>query len=259
MEVVAYLPFSLLSHLRVVLGRRHALTVAEGWPSMRELVRTGPADLLVLDPSWRSDVGVAEIRVLRDRHPAVPIVVYTTLSPGAMRALLELAQAGVQDVVLHRIEDEPQRFLTLLEGARGNVLGERLLQRLAMPLSRLPSATAAAVKQFMLRPEETHDVPGMASSAGIPIRTLYRQFAAAGLASPRRLHESARLLRAFGFLQDPKCYVEEAAARLGYRTPRDMNRQFRAATGLTGSLVRETISPDQLIALLASRVQLNGR
>ena len=258
MEVVAYLPFSLLSHLRVVLGRRHSLTVAQDWTSLRELVRSGPAELLVVDPSWRSDLGVTEIRQLRDRHPSIPIVVYTTLSPGAMRAVVELARAGVQDVVLHRIEDEPERFLTLLEGARGNTLGERLLEEIARPLSRLPPATTEAVKRLVLRPEETRGVPGLAASVGVPIRTLYRQFEHAGLASPRMLHEAARLLRAFGYLQDPKCYVEEAAARLGYRTPRAMNRHFRAATGLTGSLVRDSLSPEQMIALLAMRVQLNG-
>lgn len=259
MEVVAYLPFSLLAHLRVVLGRRHALTVVENWTSLRNLLQSGTADVLVLDPAWRSDVGVPEIRQLRDRHPSVSVVAYTTLSPGSVRALLELAKAGVEDVVLHRLEDEPQRFLALLEGALGSSLGERLLERIARPLGRLPSATALVARRVVLRPEEVRGVPDFAASVGVPLRTLYRQFAIAGLQSPRILHESARLLRAYGYLQDPRCLVEEAAARLGYRSPRALNRQFRAATGHNSTSLREAFAAEELIALLAARIAMNGR
>jgi AraC-like DNA-binding protein len=258
-EVVAYLPFSLLAHLRVVLGRHHTLTVVDDWTSLRELLRTQPVDVLVVDPTWRSDAGVPEIRQLRDRYAMVPLVIYTTLSPTSMRAIVELARAGIQDVVLHRVEDEPHRFLALLEGIRGYALGERLVERLGPPLSRLPAATADVTRRVILRPEDIRGVPAFAANVGVPVRTLYRQFAAAGLSSPRMVHEAARLLRAYGYLQDPRCFVEDAAARLGYRTPRDMNRQFRAATGYTGGSLRDALSAEELITLLARRVQTNGR
>ena len=257
MEVVAYLPLALLAHLRVVLGRRHALTVVDNWSSLRKLLHLGAADVLVLDPSWRSDVGVPEIRQLRDRHPSVSIVVYTTLSRDSVRALLELARAGVEQVVLHRLEDDPPRFLALLEGALGSSLGERLLERLELPLARLPEATSQVARRVVLRPEQIRGVPDFAAGVGVPVRTLYRQFAAAGLQSPRILHESARLLRAYGYLQDPRCFVEDAAARLGYRSPRALNRHFRAATGHTASSLRDALSPEELIATLAMRVQVS--
>jgi AraC-like DNA-binding protein len=257
-EVVAHLPFPLLAHLRVVLGQRHSLTTADGWESLQELLRSRHVDVLVVDPGGPGEIRVPEVRQLRDRHPSLPIVVYTILSPPSMRAMLELARTGIEEMVLHRVEDEPRRFLALLEGLRGYVLGDLLIDQLRDPLSRLPSATAIALERLLRNPEEFASVPHMASQAGVTIRKLYRQFQRAGFVSPRVVHESARLLRAYGYLQDSRCLVEDAAARLGYSAPRHLNRQFRAATGLRGTSLRDSLSPEELVALLARRMQLNG-
>lgn len=258
MDVVAHLPLPLLAHLRVVLGQRHSLLSAENWHSLQEMLRSHRTDVVVVDPAAGTDVRVTEIRLLLDRHPSVPIVIYTVLSPGSMRAMLDLARAGVQEMVLHRVEDEPRRFLKLIESLQGYVLGDRLLEQIAKSVARLPAPTALTVERMLRNPEEFGSVPAVAAEAGITLRKLYRQFERAGLASPRLVHESARLLRAFGYLQDPKCFVEDAAARLGYSAPRVLSRHFRAATGLGSQSLRDSLSADQLITLLARRVQLNG-
>lgn len=258
MDVAAHLPLPLLAHLKIVLGHRHILSTVEDWATLQLHLRTRPTDVLVVDPAGPGDVHVPEVLQIRERHPSIPIVVYTVLSPPSMRATLDLVRAGVQEVVLHRVEDEPRRFRTLLEGLQGYVLGDLLLQQISEPLARLPAATAHVVERLLRNPEEFRAVPDLATEAGVTLRMLYRQFDRAGLAAPGLVHDSSRLLRAFGYLLDPRCFLEDAAARLGYSEPRVLNRHFQAATGRTGGAVRDSMSPEAFVALLALRMRRNG-
>ena len=59
------------------------------------------------------------------------------LAPSTINAIVRLAKSGVEHVVLSRFDDEPRRFLELLEGIPGSALGDRMLHELAGPLSTL--------------------------------------------------------------------------------------------------------------------------
>ena len=259
MEVVAHLSLPLVAHLRVVLAHQHTLTPVTGWPMLEDTLRRRPIDVVVLDPVGPGEIRVGEVRQLRRKYPSVPVVVYTVLSPAAMRAMMDLASSGVEHVVLHRMDDEPRRFLALLERLQGYALGDLLIAQLESPLGRLPEEVARAVERLIRVPDRYRRTLDIASDAGVNLRALYRHLDRAGLASPKMLLESARLLRAYGYLQDPGCLVEDVAARLGYSEPRILSRQFFAATGLRVSTVRQAMPLQDLIAVLARRVQVNGR
>jgi AraC-like DNA-binding protein len=218
------------------------------------LLRTAPADVVVVDPQVDGTVGVTQVREIVRRHPALPIVVYTYLSPASLKAVVELARYGVEHVVLHRFDDEPRRFLELLERLPGCVMGDRLLERLTAPLAAVPLPTARAIEQMVRSPGRFGGAEDLAAAAGITARQLYRQLDAAGFASPRVLVQGARVLRAYAYLREPECLLEEAAARLGYSAPRVLSRQVQEATGRTPTTLRQEVGIEEFLGLLATRL-----
>ena len=254
MEVVAFLPPPLLSHLRVVLSRGHSLTAVPSWDSLDDVVRHRVVDAAVIDVQVEGNGTLAGVRGFLSRHPALPLVVYTTLSPNTLQGIVELAKHGVEHVVLHRFDDDPRRFLELLERLPGYALGDELLGLLARPLSQVTPEVAQAVERLFRTPTRFNDTPDLAAASGTTVRTLYRQLAAAGFASPRMLVRSARLLRAYSYLQEPGFQFKDVARKLGYPDPRTLSRQLQATVGLRPSDLRGQIAPGEFVGLLAARL-----
>ncbi|HTE45987.1 MAG TPA: hypothetical protein VK636_12125, partial [Gemmatimonadaceae bacterium] len=117
MDVVALLPRQLLSHLRVVLGSEHRLVPVASWTELQATVQHQTADVVVADPSAGEGPGQVEaLENIRRQFPSLPIVVYTSLVPSSIKTIVQLAKSGVEHVVLSRFDDQPRRFLELLEG-----------------------------------------------------------------------------------------------------------------------------------------------
>lgn len=221
---------------------------------LEQVMRRNVVDAVVIDPQVEGSLSTAEIHRLLRGFPGTPVVVYTLLSPASLRAVVEMAQHGLNHVVLHRFDDEPGRFRDLLERLPGEALGESLLERLSVPLRRLPAGTARAIERLVGAPHRFFGAPDLAAEAGVAVRKLYRQLEAAGLAPPRVVVQSARLLRAFSYLQNPLCLVEDAAGKLGYSAPRILSAQIREVTGLKPTEWRRQMTGDEFVVVLTRRL-----
>ena len=255
MDVVAYLPRQLQTHLTIVLGSQHTLIQAGGWDELRAAVLQRVTDVVVVDPCADGNPRVDVIAEIHRRYPSLPIVVYTTLSGGSMRAIVELGRMGIEHVVLNRFDDERLRFLELLERVPGQVLSEHLLRLLAPELAKLQLPLIRAVELLFRSPARFRNTQDLSAVAGTILRTLYRQLDAAGIRSPRRLVAAARLLRAYSLLRDPGRQVKEVAPRVGYHSQYQLTQHMRALTGQTPRSVRKNIEPDEFVALLAEGVR----
>jgi AraC-like DNA-binding protein len=258
-EVVALLPPPLLSHLRIVLGSAHTVVAVSDWAQLSSTIRQRPVDVAVLDPRSADGVQLAELLSVIAQYPSLPVVLYTFLSPSVMSAVAELARHGVREVVLHRFDDEPRRFLELLERQPGFALGEMLLDPLAEPLSKLPTALARAIDRMFRTPSRVRDVGELARSAGMTVRMVYRKLDSVGFASPRTLVQSARLLRAYTHMRDPGLLLEDIASKLGYQSPRLLTRQMQEAVGMTPSEVRAHVSAEDFVSRLRARLLTTSR
>jgi AraC-like DNA-binding protein len=255
-DVAAFIPPPLLSQLRVTLGRAHRLHVATSWEALDTITRRARVDVLVVDPTAEgTPSGVGAVVELSARHPSVPIVPYVALSPESLRAVVALARQGVEQVVLHRFDDEPTRFRELLERRAGNALTEALLTALGEPLARLPLPLAAAVRQMFRQPHRVWTAQDLASSAGMPRRTMYRQLEAAGFASPRLLVQGARLLRAYLYLRDSGNLVEDVMVKLQYGSSHVLGRHTRETFGVTPSALRRDVDGPAVVGRRAQRLQ----
>lgn len=210
-------------------------------------------DLLVLDPAAREGAIADSLEALVTAHPALPVIIYTTLSPLAMRLVVRLARVGVQHVVLNRFDDEPRRFLDLIERVPAHPLAELLLEALAEPMRSLPVVLARAIEQLVRSPSRATSVPELAAMAGMTSRTLYRHMATAGL-PPRELIVCARLLRAYTFLRQPHSRLKEVSTKLGYAEPERLSDQLRDWTGYSPRELRHAASPAEYVRRLVEHL-----
>lgn len=254
MLVAAYLSPPLLGHLRIVLRVEHELLVAEQWSEMEALVRQRPVDVAVVDPSIGGSAPVEEIGRFRERFPSLPLVVYTTLAPASMRSLVELASIGITQAVLHRFDDAPAKFLSVLDRQRQSPLGALLIQRLRVPLAALSPALTRTIEQMYLLSLDIRSTSELARAASVSPRSLYRQLQGAGIASPRLLLATARMLRAYTCMRDPGYLLTEVSIKIGYSTPWQFTQETRALTGLTPRAVRRALGADELIDRLSVRL-----
>lgn len=258
MEVLARLSPPLLGHLRVVVAREHALTPVEDWRALSAAIRIRPADVVVVDPRDGGAMRTEEVESLLGQYPSLPVVVYTTLTPQALKATVELAKRGVQHVVLRGFDDEPGRFRALLERLPAYAMSEQLLATLAGRLGPAPAPLVRALERLFRSPHGFHDVHDLAVAAGMTRRSLDRWLDRLGVAPAKIVVISARMLRAYHYMRDPGYLLEDVAAKMGYPTSRLFARQMRLATGLMPSVVRERLMPDVFVAKLAERLCRRG-
>lgn len=232
----------------------HSLATATDSAELHSLLRSGEVDLLILDPAMRDGQLAEAMEDVIARNPALPVVVYTTLSPSAMRQVVRLGRLGVQHVVLNRFDDEPRRFLELIERVPAHPLAELMLLELTETLRSLPIVVARAIEQLFRAPARVRSTQELATMAGMIPRTLYRQLTPLGL-QPRHLIICARLLRAYVLLRGPEPRLKEIAQKLGYADPTGMSEQLREWTGHAPKEIPRALSPEQFVRLLAARVQ----
>jgi len=253
LHVVALLSRSLLAHLRIVLGDFHSLDAATDAAELHALVRRTDVDVLIADPAMNDGSSEGVIEEVVNAYPALPVIVYTTLSPQAMRQVVRLARYGIQHVVLNRFDDEPSRFLDVIERAPAHPLAELMLQELAVPLAALPVVVARAIEQLFRSPARVKNSRELASLAGMIPRTLYRHLTPMGV-QPRHLLICARLLRAYTLLRAPGVRLKEIAQRLGYADPDHLTEQLRDWTGCSPKDLRSTLAPEEFVKALANHL-----
>src|SRR5215210_1926065 len=112
-HVVACLPPDLLVRLRQAIASRARLSVAEEWELLEETWRAAPGSVLVLDPRM-APPGVRPAWAL-----GVPTVLYTALSPEAIRGALVMSAAlkSAVSIAFHGHDDTPPQLRHLLDVA----------------------------------------------------------------------------------------------------------------------------------------------
>lgn len=253
MHVLALLPRQLLNHLRAVLGDSHHLDAATNPAELHSLLRRGDADLLIVDPT-ASDELTAMLETILAQHASLPVVIYTALQPSAIRSIVRLAKRGVQHVVLNRFDDEPKRFLDLIERVPAHPMAELMLQELVARLRALPIVVARAIEQLFRSPTRVKNSQELARLAGMAPRTLYRHLTPAGL-QPRQLIICARLVRAYPMLRAPGSRLKETAEKLGYADPDTLSNQLYEWTGRVPRDLRRGVPPELFIRLMADHLR----
>jgi AraC-like DNA-binding protein len=248
--LAAYLPTPLVRHFRAVFPEEHDVLEADSWANVGDIIRRRPIDLAIVDPVSDGALRLDEITNLLERYPSLPVLVYTTLVPGALKAASELARRGVHQMIIHRFDDSPARFKEVLDRTPCYRLGGGVLDALAEALGDLPAPLARAVEQLFEKPHLFSGAVDLISMSGIPAPRLYRRLKAVRILSPRRLFIAARVLRGYAYMRDPGYTVGDIAAKLGYSDPRVFTRHTLLALSMRPTEVRKRLQDDELVSRL---------
>jgi AraC-like DNA-binding protein len=257
-NVVSYLAPRQLTHLRMVLGQDHALYAADGWDAFSLLLRERMCDVAVVDPGASGQMEVAELVKIMEQFPATPLVLYATVVPRQMRAVSELARRGISSVVLYGFDDAADRFRRVLERRVGDPLAKELLLRLTPAIAQLDTATAAALQRLFMEPHLFRSADDIAAAAGCSRRTMYRQFADAGLGAPRLFVLGARVLRGFSLMRDPGHTIDDVARKLGFKSARGFSERTREMIGELATHARRRLTAENVLDRLARRLLVSS-
>lgn len=254
MNVVAFLSDHLLSTLRAVLREDHRIVTPLAADALVAAIQQSHADVLVVEPSavpgpqWPTLLGLLR----QEGMPAV--VVYTTISPPAMRATVELARLGIRHIVLKGYDDSPRNFRALFDALASDFWASVLYQRLRIEWRDLPLPVLDALAFLFRFPDRVRTVGDLAAAAGVTARTLHRWLGRAGIVSAKRLVLAARVEWAHTLLRTGRLQVREVADRLGYVSPRQFRREVQLLTGLPPATLSRRWSADELVDLLVDRL-----
>lgn len=241
-SVAAFLSARLLNHAKHVFEGEPELLVASSWEELDTLVRRKPVSVVILDPLADGVMNVSAVAGLLTRYPSLPLIAYVELAAPAFNAVAQLSRRGLEDVLLHRFDDAPEKFRERVNRVRGNPLSRHVIGVLGPSMAQLPLSLGTAMEKMFEQPDRYTSALDLAMDAGIPIARLYRNLHLASLGSPKRLVIAAKLLRGYGYLRDPGYSVLDVSVKLGYRSSRIFAQHAESVFGMTPSRVRSRLS-----------------
>ncbi|MDQ8164748.1 MAG: helix-turn-helix domain-containing protein [Gemmatimonadota bacterium] len=261
MHVAACVQPQKLARLRGAAGSSHAVHAALSWAHAETIIRRQPVDVLVVDPQFESTATprTDRIRAVRARYGALPMVVYSALTAQTLRSLVELGTEGVGQIVLYGLDDDPRHLRQVLELQPGILLAGQFLALIRPALNLTPAPVSAAVERAIRTPAVFHNVSDLTAAAGVPRRSLYRHLERAGLASPREVLTSARVLRAYALLRNPGYSLDLAAQQLRFSDVDALCDAMKEMVGITPGKARNRVAPEEFVRRLATRLLAMGR
>lgn len=256
MNILACIPAGPLARLRAVCSGAHRVHAALDWEDVAGAMTRHPVDVIVVDPRFGSpsELTVAPVLELRRIYSSTPFVVYTALDAETLPGIVSLGRAGINQLVLVDVDDEPQHLCAILERQPGAQLSNVLSAALASHLAKLPPDVAAAVERVIHTPSAFDSVPALAAAAKVSRRTIYRECERASLASPRELIAASRALRAYALLREGHMAIEDVAEALRFSSPHHLAKTIRWACGMTTARARAKIAPSEFVQMLVARV-----
>jgi AraC-like DNA-binding protein len=247
LSVAAFLPTRLLAHVKHVFADEPELLVASSWEELESLIRRKPVSVVILDPSADGIMNVSAVAGLLKRYPSLPLIAYVTLHAPAFNAVAQLGRLGLEDVVLNRFDDAPERFRERVEQVQGNALTHTVITALTDRLGLLPRQLSVTIENLFDQPHRYASALDLAMEAGIAIVSVYRNLDAARLGSPKRLLVAAKVLRGFGYLRDPGYSVLDVSIKLGYKTARIFSQHWVSVFDVTPARVRTRLTDEAAI------------
>lgn len=193
------------------------------------------------------------IRAVRAQFPSVSVLIYLRFAVPAVRELVALTETvAVSGVVFRDIDDAGAALRSTVRTAYGSMPA-------AVALEAIDGLVPARLRWFFTFCLGTAVAPitieEVASSLGVPRRTLLERLGRAGLPGPRRIVNWCRLLHAAWLLGDTHRSVEEVAGLLSFASGPALHNLVRRYTGLPMSVVRAEGGFHAVLAVFVEELQ----
>jgi AraC-like DNA-binding protein len=250
-SVAILLPDRQTLQVRQALSDLDEILIAHSWMTLESIIRTKPVSMVLFDPSAGGMMNVASAVRLLQAYPSLPFIAYVLVDGASLHAVAELSKAGLEDVVLVRVDDSLTELREKIERFRTNPLTGEFVTRLRPLLATFPNGIEYAVEHLFKYPERYPGVHELAVRSGVTVSCLYRSFEAASLASPKKFLTAARVLRGYYYLMQPTFSVKDIALKAGYRKTRVFAQHVAEVFGVGPSSLRTSSqTPDALEPLM---------
>ena len=237
--IVAVLVRELAARARIqdALRGYAAVRTCDQQDEMLALVSEGLAGVVVVDVRDRTGAPtIAMVRTIREGFPSVPVVAYCALTPDSSREILDLARAGVNDLILRGVDDVGVALRSVITTAQEHCGAKHVLEAIA-PL--VPPSVVPFLRYSLEHARQTVTVADVAAALGVHRKTLVDRLATAGLPTPSAMIGWCRLTLAAQMLEDPGRSVEQIALLLDFSSGASLRNMLKRYTGLSPREVRE--------------------
>ncbi len=186
--------------------------------------------------SQQSEVALRTIRQLRAASPTHAVIAWCELRSSPSRLLLDIAQAGVTELVLRDVEDMqhvlPRVLTAAIQRSTARQLDDRFGPLIAAPMRPL----------FRFALEHAHEpltVDEVASTFGITRRTLRNRLVEHRLPRPRVFLTWCRLLVAGGMLDERARSLDSVAGQLDFPSGHGLGMVLRRYLGAGITALRD--------------------
>ena len=241
--VATFLPERKQSHLASLVRGSTTLLIAHSWQELTSFIQADRVGIVIVDPTSDGRMNIHAISNLLRTFPSVGVVAYVTLDAANFRAIVELVRRGLETIVLHGIDDTPQRFLAALQHAESSPPSTRALRVIRPKLQNLPARLSDVIEDLFRAPQSYSTANDLADRAKISVARVYRAVHNAKLAPPKKLIVGAKVLQAASDLRDPGRSIADVARALGYGQPRILGHQLLEIFGIKPSQLRNKLTP----------------
>lgn len=194
-----------------------------------------PTILIIEAEDGRGTPTAPFVRDIIRSLPDIPVIGYCRVQSGHSREIVDLAAAGVHEILFHGVDDAGVCLRAVLDSAR-----------LACASAQIVSALRAIVQpagiplfRYCLDyPNRAISVEAVADALGVHRKTLVNRCTHAGLPAPSAVIAWARLLLTSYFLGNPHRTVESIAMQLDYPSATALRNMLKRYTGLRPQDVR---------------------
>lgn len=254
--LVTMLPNVRVTHLAACLEAEVRLFETDRHLRSHGLIEFWP-HAMVVDPLVCGSIVELE-RALRAMLVSCPIVVYTTVTPEAMRRTVGVPALAGATLILAGVDDTPRVWRATIGALRESALRRRALAAIDSRAGPLPPDVARALATLLAKPEEL-SVIALARAANMCSRTLERRLDEAGAPPPLWLVRTARAVLARELLRVSGLTVEDVARRVGYTKVESLRALLRWCFQSSPSALRDARESADVAACGAHRGTLGAR
>lgn len=223
--------------------------------ALRALIVRKGVEVVLLDTRANLTPGLLRPLAACARDHGVGIVLVGSRGTVCARCIVAVAATGPCEVVLEPFDDSNQVDRAVLAAASHASIQALLLAALAEPFEKAPDSLLSHLIGIVIGVSHIDSPAILAQESAVTRRTLDRWFRRMGLKSVRLFLAAARAVRAVPALRRRNEPLREIAKRTRFGSEGSLHRQTLALTGLAPREAVGTLSDEELVTVIVSRLR----
>jgi AraC-like DNA-binding protein len=204
------------------------VTCAESWDDLDRLLANSIGECVILDPSADGTPKVRLVETIFHKHPSAHFVAYVNVTPANLKAVFALAKHGLGRVFVHPLPGSVAPWREFLERESYLRMSRIVYATAEGRFSLLSPKLGRAIEDLFERPQRYASAKDIAREARVPTKSMYLEFAQAGLLSPKALITLSKTVAGYGDLVLSAHSVSAISKKLGFADQRTFIKHLAA-------------------------------